>query len=501
MDYRSLQNGSDIRGVAMENTEQGPVTLTEEAASHLAAAFVAWLKDRTGKKTVRIAIGRDSRLSGHALVRAAIKGIESQDASAFDLGMASTPAMFMSTILEPLKADGSVMITASHLPWYRNGMKFFTPEGGLEKADITRLTELAPEIDISRPTPEEPHHFDFMTVYEGYLRDKIKEGVQAKDYCRPLSGLHIIVDAGNGAGGFFATNVLAPLGADITGSQFLEPDGHFPHHIPNPENPQAAEAIRKATLQSRADLGIIFDTDVDRAGAVLPDGRTLTRNALIAVLSAIALKAHPGTTIVTDSVTSTGLTAFITAHGGVHRRFKRGYKNVIDEAIRLNNEGIDCQLAIETSGHGAWKENHFLDDGAYLMVKLLIELGKGSSIEAMIKDLKEPLESVELRLPVTAADVQEHGNRVLALVREKAPVHPGWTLEKENYEGVRVNADPSSGDGWFLIRKSLHEPIMPLNIESDRKGGTKIMAQGILALLEHTTGLDLGPLEAYVAGR
>lgn len=112
------------------------------------------------------------------------------------------------------------------------------------------------------------------------LREKIKSGVDALDYDRPLAGLHVVLDAGNGAGGFFAGQVLAPLGAELSGSQFLEPDGNFPNHIPNPENKAAMDSIRAATVQNHADLGIIFDTDVDRMSAVLPTSARLTATRL-----------------------------------------------------------------------------------------------------------------------------------------------------------------------------------------------------------------------------
>ncbi len=365
MSYSELQNGSDIRGIALENETGEKVNLTEKSAQDIAGAFVRWLSAKTGKKEVRIAIGRDSRLSGEALLNASVKGVFSEGGTACDLGLASTPAMFMTTVLGDAPYDGSIMITASHLPWYRNGMKFFISRGGLEKNEIKELTKIADEIAAENKDVSgcpEAEKVSFMDTYTGYLREKIIAGCQKGD--KPLEGLHIVVDAGNGAGGFFVKDVLEKLGADTAGSQFLEPDGHFPNHIPNPENKEAAESIKNATLASDADLGIIFDTDVDRAGAVLPGGKTLTRNDLIAALSVIALNSNPGTTIVTDSVTSDGLAAFIKAKGGVHRRFKRGYRNVIDEAIRLNESGIDSQLAIETSGHGAFKENFFLDDGA-----------------------------------------------------------------------------------------------------------------------------------------
>lgn len=112
---------------------------------------------------------------------------------------------------------------------------------------------------------------------------------------------------------------------------------------------------------------------------MLSNGEELNRNRLIALISAILLREHPGTAIVTDSITSTGLAEFIAAHGGVHRRFRRGYRNVINEALRLNAAGQDCQLAIETSGHAALKENYFLDDGAYLVTRFLMEIAAGRS--------------------------------------------------------------------------------------------------------------------------
>ena len=124
-------------------------------------------------------------------------------------------------------------------------------------------------------------------------------------------------------------------------AQFLDPDGRFPNHIPNPEDENAMASVCAATVKAGADLGVIFDTDVDRAGCVDAAGREINRNRLVALAAAIALEDCPGGTVVTDSVTSDGLKLFIeTELGGVHCRFKRGYKNVINEALRLNREGV-----------------------------------------------------------------------------------------------------------------------------------------------------------------
>jgi len=499
MSYSKLQNGSDIRGIAMENEEGFAVNLTKDAAFDLARAFAIFVRENLGKDNLKIALGRDSRLTGKELLDACASGLKKEGCSVSDFGIASTPAMFMSTVLKDF--DASIMITASHLPYYRNGLKFFLREGGLEKEQIAEITKIADKFENEEKSFEEgfAKKEDFMDTYSEYLRNKIIDGVGKGQ--KPLEGLKIIVDAGNGAGGFFVSKVLDMLGADTKGSQFLEPDGHFPNHIPNPENKEAALAIKNATIENKADLGIIFDTDVDRAGAVLSSGKTLTRNDLIAVLSMIALSEHPGTTIVTDSVTSTGLAQFIKEKDGIHRRFKRGYRNVIDEAIRLGKEGIDCQLAIETSGHGAFKENFFLDDGAYLMVKLLIELGKGRKLDDMISSLKEPAESIELRFPVKeellTSSLSDNGDRILKTLTESVSSIDGWELEKENFEGVRINADKDNGNGWLLLRKSLHEPIMPLNIESDSEGGNKIIATKLLEVLKDENTLDISTLESF----
>ena len=490
VEYSKLQNGSDIRGVALPLVAAEPGNLTEEAAGQIGRAFAAWLVERCGKpaEELRIAVGRDSRLSGPSLQRAVLTGLVAMGAVAADCGMASTPAMFMATVLPGCDFDGAVMITASHLPQNRNGLKFFTREGGLESADIKELLRRAEAGPEAARLHGRLTSFDILTPYTAMLRQRIITGVNGGE--RPLAGLKIAVDAGNGAGGFYATRVLAPLGADISASVYLEPDGSFPNHVPNPELPEAMDSIREAVLESHADFGVIFDTDVDRAGAVLSNGEELNRNRLIALISAILLREHSGTAIVTDSITSTGLAEFIAAHGGVHRRFRRGYRNVINEALRLNAAGQDCQLAIETSGHAALKENYFLDDGAYLVTRFLMEIAAGRSLESLLEGLYEPVESREFRLKILAEDFRAAGTAVLDSLAEYAKEQPGWSIAPDNCEGVRVNLDKAHGDGWFLLRLSLHDPILPLNIESDREHGVRTIARELAPFLAQQTEID-----------
>ena len=499
MDYKKLQNGSDIRGVALEGIEGQHINLTEQACKDIGRGFALWLINKAGKTNLRVAIGRDSRLSGPTLCSWICEAMVEQGLNVTDFGMASTPAMFMSTVTDGYKFDGSVMITASHLPFNRNGFKFFTAEGGLEKADIKQILEHAESDAVTGLQAGALTSSEFMDTYAKILADKIRAAAGCD---KPLDGFRVVVDAGNGAGGFYADKVLKPLGANTDGSRFLEPDGSFPNHIPNPEDKEAMESIIEAVRETKADLGIIFDTDVDRAGAVLSDCSELNRNRIIAMLSAILLREHPGTTIVTDSITSTGLAKFIKEKGGIHHRFKRGYKNVINESIRLNNLGQDSQLAIETSGHGALKENYFLDDGAYLVTKLLIELARakkeGYTLESLIADLDEPAESVEFRMNILVDDFKTYGQKVIDELTAYAATKAGWTLADSNYEGVRVNLDDAHGNGWFLLRLSLHDPLLPLNIESNEHCGAKKIAAELAGFIAAYDKLDAEKLLNFV---
>ncbi|KAK9019500.1 hypothetical protein V6N11_054018 [Hibiscus sabdariffa] len=527
VDFLKLQNGSDIRGVAISGVEGQPVSLTEPVTEAIAAAFAAWLLDKKkvdASRKLRVSIGHDSRISAQQLQDAVSRGIASAGLEVVQYGLASTPAMFNSTLTEDeaflCPADGAIMITASHLPYNRNGFKFFTNAGGLGKSDIKDILERAANIYSGfiakgysvKNASDSVKKVDYITVYTSDLVKAVRKA--AGNIEKPLEGFRIIVDAGNGAGGFFAAKVLEPLGAITSGSQFLEPDGMFPNHIPNPEDKAAMKAITEAVLSKKADLGIIFDTDVDRSAAVDSTGRELNRNRLIALMSAIVLDEHPGTTIVTDSVTSDGLTSFIERKlGGKHHRFKRGYKNVIDEAIRLNSVGEESHLAMETSGHGALKENHWLDDGAYLMVKLLNKLasakasgrGDGSKVLTdLVEGLEEPAIAVELRLKINQShpdlkgrSFREYGEAVLQHLGNSIALSPKLQKAPVNYEGVRV----SGFGGWFLLRLSLHDPVLPLNIEAPSHEDAVKLGLEVASAVKEFQALDTSALDKFVQPR
>ena len=489
--YNELKSGTDIRGIASDLGGK-TVNLTDEAVYDITNAFVVWYcnKFSCDSADLKIAVGRDSRITGERISSKVCEALLNSGVTVYNCSMASTPAMFMTTV--DMKTDAAIQITASHHPFDRNGLKFFIPTGGLNGSDISEIIELANNCEsVITDLKGFVVPVDYMSGYAARLRRMICNATDKTEADKPLNALKIVVDAGNGAGGFYAKEVLEKLGADISGSQFLNPDGMFPNHIPNPENKEAMESISNAVINSKADLGIIFDTDVDRAGCVGADGTEINRNKLIALSAYIALDGKKDGVIVTDSVTSDGLKDFIENDlGGVHYRYRRGYKNVIDKAIELNQEGYDCPLAIETSGHAALRENYFLDDGAYLVTKIVIELARGKNPDKIIENLRLPKEEREVRFNITATDFKAYGLKIIDELERFVSLRPEYRIADDNREGIRVSTE----NGWFLLRLSVHDPVMPMNFESNVVGGIDKDIDNIKGFFSQFKELDISAL-------
>ena len=488
---------SFLRGTVIRAREE---LLTDDFCRRLGYVFALWLAEKMNvtPDAVAVAIGCDSRSSGPRLMRAFADGLTAADSDVFDCGLATTPAMQMSMELEDADIHGAVMVTASTSPEDMNGFKFYSREGALTAEDVWQLLVRAESAVVPRRLVRK---LSLIDEYKQRLTRQVREFMD-EDVALPLLGLHVVVDASNGSGGFYA-DMLSSLGADITGSFGLEPTGRFNAHSPNPESPEALDKLSAAVVENEADIGVMLDVDADRVAIVDSRGKAINRNRLIALIAAILLEDEPGLTFVTDSVTSSGLSRFITEWGGTHYRFRRGYRNVIDEAKRLQAEGINVPVAIETSGHAAMAENYFIDDGMYLATKVECEAmwrkRDGLSLSSLIDELQEPVETLEARLPIVQDDYRTAAGYVIEAVLSNTLSNPAWRLAPDNREGVRIlfSLDGGVDNAWFMLRLSVHDPVMVLSAESEVKGGLKRMMDELYVILARDNEeLDLSPLEA-----
>lgn len=333
--------------------------------------------------------------------------------------------------------------------------------------------------------------------------------------------MKIVLNAGNGSGGFF-NNVLKELGADVSASIWLEPDGDFPAgYVPNPESSHMIDETMRACEEANADIGIMLDTDADRCGFVVPrtvdsDGtksnyEALNRNRLIALLSVIFSESSPNCAIVTDSVTSEGLATFLEDELGLqHVRYLKGYANVINKARELT----EAEMAIETSGHCAMKENGYLDDGTYTAVKVVSLLARVADSDKSLLDListyKEMPEVSELRMEVLDESLEstsivfdfaalEIEQLCESVGSDEDPAIATWSLDEENLEGIRVR---TGNGGFFMLRKSLHDPVISLQVEGRSKDEIRTnVIDPLLQLFDSESrigkALNLSALQAY----
>ena len=210
-EYLKLRNGTDVRGVAMDGVADEPITLTEEAAENVAKAFCVWLITHTGKTQVSVAVGYDSRLTSPALCEAAVRGITSTGHTAVVTGLSTTPSMV--ALLKDLErmneryCHGSIMITASHLPFNRNGLKFFSHNGGLEASDVKEILELAATYRFAETTNAgERIEAPYLDTYAASLVEKVRVATGEET---PLAGKKIVPRAFKVTQIVFAVNVIA----------------------------------------------------------------------------------------------------------------------------------------------------------------------------------------------------------------------------------------------------------------------------------------------------
>jgi phosphomannomutase/phosphoglucomutase len=428
---KSIFRQYDIRGLVGSE-------LTPEFAHGLGRAFatVAW--DRLARAPT-LAVGRDNRPSGDALASGLRRGIAEAGGTAVDVGVLPTPALYFG--VAALGTDGGVQVTGSHNPPEFNGFKMVLGGEAFHGDEILGLWEII--------VTERWRSGAGREASDGSVLGRYREGIVARHrLARPV---RVVVDCGNGAGSLVAVGTLQALGAEVTGL-FCESDGTFPNHHPDPTVPENLRDLQAEVRRTGAELGIAFDGDADRIGAVDELGRVVYGDQLLVVLGRDAVaRFGPGTPVIFDVKCSEVLPAALAAAGARPIMWKTGHS-----LIKAKMKEEHAPLAGEMSGHMFFGGDYLgFDDALFAAARLLEIVSRGPfGLAGLLSDLPATTATPEIRV-----DVPEE--RKFALV-ERAVAHFSSRYPVNTIDGVRITFP----DGWGLLRASNTQPILVLRFEA-----------------------------------
>ncbi len=426
---REIFREYDIRGVVGE-------TLDAEGAKTFGRGFGTYLK-RLGGTTV--AVGRDNRLSSLDLQQSAIAGLVSTGCRVIDVGQLPTPAFYFSVI--HLQIDGGIMVTASHNPPQYNGFKLRRGEKAVFGEEIQEIRKIIEEnAFVTGNGSSEVHE----TVNE-YL-SAIKSRITVK---RPLK---VVADAGNGTTGPIVSRLLRDLGCNLT-ELYCEPDGNFPHHLPDPTVEENLVDLIDRVKKTGADLGVAYDGDGDRLGAVDEKGNIVRGDQLLSLFTMDILQQKTAP-VVFDVKCSQALMETITRCGGTPVMWKTGYPNIQAKMIE-----VGAPVGGEMSGHFYFMDDYFgFDDGIFTSCRLLQLLSKSDhSLGELVSILPQYYSTPEIRTECSEKEKFKIVQEVKAYFKEK--------YETIDVDGIRILFE----DGWALIRASNTQPILVLRFEAKTK--------------------------------
>ncbi len=417
----------DIRGVADRD-------LTDDLARAVGCALGTRLR-REGGRTA--CLGRDVRESSPRLHAAVRDGLLSTGLDIFDAGIVPTPLLYYA--IETTAASGGVMITGSHNPIEYNGFKLCRGTAPIWGEEIRAIEAQIRASDFAFGKGG-ARDFDAFPEYRAMVRARLKSG----------RALKIVVDAGNGTGGLIGPQVLADLGHDVV-CLYCEPDGRFPHHLPDPTVPELMRDLRERVLAEQADLGVGYDGDADRIGLIDERGHMVFGDQILALFARELLARLPGSRILFDVKCSQGLEEDIRAHGGVPFMWKTGHSVL---KVKMKEEGFP--LAGEMSGHMFFNEGFFgFDDAIYGSARMAAYLSSlDRPLSAQIDSLPRFVNTPEIRI----ACPDEAKFRVV----EEATRHFAATRSVISIDGVRARFP----EGWGLLRASNTQPVLVLRFEA-----------------------------------
>ena len=428
---RSIFRQYDVRGIVGSE-------LTPDLARAIGRAFatVAW--ERMGRAPV-IAVGRDNRPSGTALADGVRRGLVEAGGTAVDVGMLPTPALYFA--VTALGTDGGIQVTGSHNPPEFNGFKLVLGGDAFHGEAILALWETI--------VAERWRSGDGRETSDGSVLDRYREAIVARHRLeRPV---RVVVDCGNGAGSLVAVSTLRALGAEVT-PLFCESDGTFPNHHPDPTVPENLRDLQAEVRRTGAELGLAFDGDADRIGAVDETGEIVWGDLLLVVLGRDAVRRFgPGTPVIFDVKCSEVLPAALTAAGARPVMWKTGHS-----LIKAKMKELRAPLAGEMSGHMFFGGDYLgFDDALFAAARLLEIVSRGPhGLAALLADLPRTTSTPEIRV-----DVPEE--RKFPLV-ERAAEHFAAKYPVNTIDGIRITFPR----GWGLLRASNTQPILVLRFEA-----------------------------------
>ena len=428
---RSIFREYDVRGLV-------DTQLTPALAEALGRAFATAGHARLGRAPV-LAVGRDNRPSGEALAAGVRRGIVAAGGTAIDVGMLPTPALYYA--VHALGTDGGLQVTGSHNPPEFNGFKMVLAGEALHGDGIQALWET---ITLERWTTGTGRETADGSILARY-RDAI---VERNPLARPVT---VVVDCGNGVASLVAVETLRALGADVTGI-FCESDGTFPNHHPDPTVPENLADLQAEVRRRGAELGVAFDGDGDRIGAVDETGRIVWGDQLLVLFGRDAVRRHgAGTPVVFDVKCSEVLPQALTKAGAVPVMWRTGHS-----LIKAKMKELHAPLAGEMSGHMFFGGDWFgFDDALFAAARLLgIVAGRPFGLAKHLADLPETFATPEIRV-----DCAEERKFAIAAA---AAEHFAARYPVNTIDGVRMTFP----HGWGLIRASNTQPVLVLRFEA-----------------------------------
>lgn len=416
----------DIRGLVDKD-------LTEETARLIGLSYGTYLRGKGGRSAV---VGRDVRLSSPALAQALIDGISSAGCDVADAGVVPTPVLYFSILR--YGRDGGVMVTGSHNPVEYNGFKLCIGAASMSGGEIGRLKDIIEEGKFETGSGK-VETIEPLKEYSDYVVERIR--VDRK--------LKVVVDAGNGTAGEVAPEIFRRLGCEVV-ELYCRPDGSFPNHLPDPTVPELMKDLMDMVGAEQADLGIGFDGDADRIGAVDENGNIVWGDRLLALYAGEILK-KGSEKIIFDVKCSRALVEFIEAAGGTPVMWKTGHS-----LIKKKMKEEKAPLAGEMSGHMFFADNYYgYDDAIYAACRLLELL---SSADASLGRLDAGIPRY-ISTPEIRVDVEDE---LKFRVVEQAAEYFRDRHDTIEVDGVRILFP----EGWGLIRASNTQPVIVMRFEA-----------------------------------